>query len=459
MTPVEYIQAGRERFVAELCEFLRFPSVSTEPARAGDVRRCCDWLAGKLRDLGFAVEVVPTAGHPAILAGRCRAPGRRTFLVYGHYDVQPAEPLDLWKSAPFEPTVRDGKVFARGAVDDKGQVTAHVQALEAYLRTVGELPVNVKLIIEGEEEIGSPNLEPLLEARKAQLACDYVVVSDTAMFAPGVPSICEGLRGLVYHDVLVRGPKQDLHSGGFGGIVVNPANALATLIADLKTDDGRITVPGFYDAVRPPAEQRRREWAELERTTPESYWTDYLQVDELRGEPGLGLLERKWARPTLDVCGLWSGYQGAGSKTIIPAYAGAKISMRLVPDQEPEPVADAFEAHARRVLERHFGRAVKVEFHRYWGAHPVLVPTDTPGMKAAVRAIERGFGRKPVFIRSGGTIPVVRSFKDRLGADSLLMGYGSPDDNAHGPNEKFDLGDFHRGMLSNAHFWEEAAAL
>jgi acetylornithine deacetylase/succinyl-diaminopimelate desuccinylase-like protein len=455
--PIGYVNDHKDRAVRQLSDFLRFESVSTEPHTADKVRACCDWLAGQLRDLGMTVRVEPTAGHPAVIAERCKAPGKPTLLVYGHYDVQPAEPLDLWTSNPFEPVIRDGNIVARGAVDDKGQVFTHVKAVEAYMETVGELPVNLKMIIEGEEEIGSPNLEPLLAKHKDRLAADYVVISDTAMFAAGVPSICEGLRGLVYLDVIVRGPKQDLHSGGFGGVVVNPANALAKLLGLLKADNGWITVPGFYDDVRSVDSRRKAEWERL--PISEEQLCKYLNVEELRGEPGYGLLERRWARPTLDVNGLWSGYQGPGSKTIIPAYAGAKVSMRLVPDQDPDKVSDQFERYVRDLARLHFGRAVKVEFQRHTGAHPVQVPTDTPGMRAAVRALEKGFGKAPVYIRSGGTIPVVHSFKKLMGLDCLMMGYGSPDDNAHGPNEKFSLGDFHRGILSNVHLLSQAAAL
>ena len=455
--PISYINDHRDRHVRQLVDFLRFKSVSTEPETAGEVRACCEWLAARLSDLGMTVRIEPTPGHPAILAERCKAPGRKTILIYGHYDVQPAEPLDLWKSDPFEPVVRDGNIVARGAVDDKGQVFGHVKALEAFMETVGELPVNVKMIIEGEEEIGSPHLEDVLVRNRDRLAADYVVISDTAMFAPGVPSICEGLRGLVYLDVIVRGPKQDLHSGGFGGIAANPAMALMKILGELKADNGWITIPGFYEDVVPVSPQRRKDWAGL--TLTEQELCSYLGVEELRGEPGYSLLERRWTRPTLDVNGVWGGYQGPGSKTIIPAFAGAKVSMRLVPDQDPAKIADAFENYVRDIARMRFGRSVKVEFQRHTSAHPVLVPTDTPGMKAAERAITAGFGKAPVFIRGGGSIPVVRTFKDRMGLDCLMMGYGSPDDNAHGPNEKFNLADFHRGILSDAHFLMEAARL
>lgn len=455
---VNWIHENRDPSVRQLVEFLRHPSVSTDPDRAAAMTRCCDWLAERLRQIGLTVRVESAdGGHPAVIAERCRRPGRPTLLIYGHYDVQPPEPLDLWRADPFDPQVRDGNITARGATDDKGQLFTHVKALEAWLAVAGELPVNVRMLIEGEEEIGSPTLPALLVRHRDRLAADVVVISDTAMYAAGTPSICEGLRGLVYLDVVVRGPARDLHSGHYGGQVTGPALALAKLLAALKADNGWITIPGFYDDVKPVPPARRAQWAALAPSEDEV--CRRIGVEELRGEPGYGVLERVWGRPSLDVNGLWGGYAGPGSKTVIPALAGAKLSMRLVPDQDPDRIAAATEAYLRDLARIHFGRSVSLEFRRHTGAHPVLVPTDSPAQAAAAKALEAGFGKPPVFVRSGGTIPVVRTFKDQMGLDSLLMGYGSPDDNAHGPNEKFSLADFHRGTLSNAHLLELAASL
>ena len=379
-------------------------------------------------------------------------PGRPTLLIYGHYDVQPPEPLEPWLSPPFEPTVRDGNIYARGATDDKGQMLTHLKAMEGWLKTVGSLPVNVKILIEGEEEIGGASLEAYVAAHPDRLACDYAVISDTSQFAPGMPAITYGLKGLAYFEIALRGAKTDLHSGTFGGTVANPCNALSVLLASLKGPDGRILIPGFYDAVRPLADWERAEFAKLPFS--EAEFQASVGVTSLEGEVGFTTLERKWARPTCDVNGIYGGYQGPGPKTVLPCKAGAKFSFRLVPDQNPKTISVLFRACVQRVCPPGIVIEKIVDHH---GAPAVLVNVETPGMQAAVRAIEVGFGKAPFFIREGGSIPVVGLLKEHLGVDTLLLGWGQSDDNLHGPNEKFSLADFHRGIKSSAHLFEELA--
>jgi acetylornithine deacetylase/succinyl-diaminopimelate desuccinylase-like protein len=397
-------------------------------------------------------QVLPTGGHPVVYADWLHAPGQPTVLIYGHYDVQPAEPLDLWTSGPFDPTVRGAELFARGAVDDKGQVFMHLKALEAHLKTAGRLPVNIRLLVEGEEEIGSPNLDAFVKERLALLKADVVVISDTAMIGKGAPGITVGLRGLVYFQLDVEGAKRDLHSGGFGGAVENPAFALAQLLAQLKDRNGRITIPDFYDDVRrlPPGE--RRALARL--PFRDRIFQKDLGVPTLFGEKGFTTLERLWARPTLEVNGLYSGFIGDGAKTVLPCRAMAKVSMRLVPNQDPDKIARLFVQHIKRIAPK----TVRVKVTEVSGrGKPWLVPTDHPSLQAVARAIQQGFGKKPVYTRTGGTIPVVGTFDRLLKAPILLMGIGLPDENAHAPNEKLDLDNLHYGMLSAAHLLEELA--
>jgi acetylornithine deacetylase/succinyl-diaminopimelate desuccinylase-like protein len=446
-----YLDARRGAFEDQLKALLRIPSVSAQPDHNADTRRAAEFLRDDLRAIGLDAELIPTEGHPIVFAERRDAPGKPTLLVYGHYDVQPPEPLEPWLSPPFEPTVRDGNLYARGATDDKGQLFTHLKAAEGWLKAAGSLPLNLKFLIEGEEEVGGVHLDPFVAANRERLACDYAVISDTSQFAPGMPAITYGLKGLAYYEVIVHGAKIDLHSGTFGGAVANPCNALATVLASLKGPDGRIRIPGFYDQVRPLEDWERAEFAKLPFS--ESEFQKQLGVTSLEGEAGYTTLERKWARPTCDVNGLYGGYQGPGPKTVLPCKAGAKLSFRLVPDQSPEAIGRLFRAHLKNVCPP----GVTYEVIDHHGAPAVLVSVDTPGVRAAARAIEGGFGKAPVFMREGGSIPVVGLLREQLGVDTLLLGWGQNDDNLHGPNEKFSLADFHRGIKTSAHLFAELA--
>lgn len=443
------IAADREASLEDLKTFLRIPSVSTDPARGGEVRRAARWLAERLSGLGCRVEVRETPGHPIVYGEWTGAPGRPTLLVYGHYDVQPEDPVEEWTSPPFEPAIRDGAIYARGAADDKGQVLIHLKAAEAWLRAEGRLPVNLKFLIEGEEEVGSPNLEPFVMAEAGRLKADAIAISDTAMLAKGVPALCVGLRGIVYCQVDLQGPATDLHSGIFGGSVANPAGVLCRLLAGLTDAQGRVTIPGFYDDVRPITRAEREAFAVL--PFDETAYRESLGVPALDGEAGFTTLERRWARPTFEVNGLQAGFTGTGSKTVLPARAMAKVSMRLVPDQDPEKIVRAFEA----TLRRHCPPSVTLTLTRMHGSKPWLAPTDHPVLQAGARALERGFGRRPVFIREGGSIPIVTTLTDRLGVPILLLGFGLPDENAHAPDERLDLENFSRGIQTVAHLYRE----
>jgi acetylornithine deacetylase/succinyl-diaminopimelate desuccinylase-like protein len=401
--------------------------------------------------MGVKAELIATKRHPIVYGEWLHAPAKPTVLVYGHYDVQPPEPLEPWLSPPFEPTVRDGNLYARGATDDKGQMFTHLKAAEAWLKTAGKLPINVKFLIEGEEEVGGANLETFVRENRDRLKCDYAVISDTSQFAPGIPAITYGLKGLAYFELIVKGALTDLHSGTFGGAVANPCNALAVILAGLKGPDGRIQIDGFYDAVHPLESWERAEFARLPFS--EAEFQAKLGVPSLEGEAGYTTLERRWARPTCDVNGLYGGYQGPGPKTVLPCVAGAKLSFRLVPDQDPATVSRQFRDHVRKACPP----GVTYEIIDHSGAPAVLVNTKTPGVHAATRAIEAGFGTQPVFMREGGSIPVVGLLKTQLGVDTLLLGWGQNDDNLHGPNEKFCLADFHRGIKASAHLLAELA--
>jgi acetylornithine deacetylase/succinyl-diaminopimelate desuccinylase-like protein len=450
---ITYIQEKRDAFVEELKTFCRIPSVSTKSEHKGDMLQAAEWVADSMRVIGLEhVQILPTAGHPVVYADWLHAPGKPTALIYGHYDVQPAEPLDLWITAPFDPTVRNGELYARGAVDDKGQVFMHLKALEAHFKTQGRLPMNVKLLIEGEEEIGSPNLDPFILKHRELLQADVVVISDTAMIAKGAPGITHGLRGMIYFQIDVEGTKSDLHSGSFGGAVVNPAFALAQILSQLKDRHGRITIPGFYEDVRRLPVAERRALARLPFS--EKKFQTEIGAPALFGEKGFSTLERLWARPTLEINGLYSGFIGEGAKTVLPGRAMAKVSMRLVPHQDPAKIARRFTRHVKRISPR----TVRVQVTEISGrGMPWLASTDHPAMQAMGRAIQQGFGKQPVFTRTGGSIPVVATFTRLLKAPSLLMGIGLPDENAHAPNEKLDLDNLHHGMLSAAHLWLELA--
>lgn len=446
-----YLALNKRGFENRLKELLRIPSVSAQPDHDADTRRAALFVRDDLRASGIAAELVETKRHPIVYGEKLDSPGRPTILIYGHYDVQPAEPLEPWLSPPFEPTERDGNLYARGATDDKGQMFTHLKALEAWLKTTGGLPINVKVLIEGEEEIGGENLDEFVSRNSEKLTCDYVVISDTSQFAPGTPAITYGLKGLAYYEMIVSGARSDLHSGMYGGAVANPCNALAVILASLKASDGRISIDGFYDAVVPLADWERAQFAQLP-FSEEEYRTS-LGVTELVGEAGYTTIERKWARPTCDVNGLYGGYQGPGPKTVLPCKAGAKLSFRLVPDQDPSTIRELFRNHVKKVCPP----GVTYEIIDHSGASAVLVSVDSPGVRAASRAIEAGFGKPPVFIREGGSIPVVGLFKTKLGVDTLLLGWGQNDDNLHGPNEKFSLADFHRGIRANVHLLAELA--
>jgi acetylornithine deacetylase/succinyl-diaminopimelate desuccinylase-like protein len=455
---LRFIDDHRARFVAELSAWVKIPAISCLPAHREDLQKNAEHLAAELRRLkADRVEIWPTGsgkGHPAVFASFMHAPGKPTLLVYGHHDVQPVDPLPEWISPPFEPAIRDGRMWGRGVVDDKGQVWIHVKAIESFLETVQKLPINLKLIVEGEEEIGSDNLDALMREKAMDLEADYVCVSDTAMFGRGIPSLCVGLRGLAGVEVHVEGPKQDLHSGSFGGGVRNPVNALAKMIAALHDDDGRVTVPGFYDKVRTLTEVERKEIHGL--PFDEAEWLASTGCPATFGEKGFSTLERIWARPTLDCNGIAGGFQGEGSKTIIPARAMAKLTCRLVPDQEPEEIARLLMAHLEKVAPP----GVRVRFvNGHGGGQPYLAPTDHPVFEVAKRAFAKAFGRPTVFIREGGSIPFVRTIADATGKPCLLMGFGQPDENAHAPNEWIDLENFHLGIKSAAHLYDELSRM
>ena len=446
-----YLKEHEAQHVEELFALVRYPSVSADPEHKGDMLACAEHIRAWLEKTGFAAKILPTPGPPAVYAEWLGAPGAPTVLSYGHYDVQPADPLELWDSPPFEPEVRDGKVFARGACDDKGQFMTHLLAAAAHLAAHGRLPVNLKVILEGEEEIGSPHTPALFQEQKELLAADVAVVSDTSQLAPGEPSICYGLRGLVYFQLDMTGPDHDLHSGEYGGTVANPAHVLAGIIARLIDDSGRITVPGFYDAVRAmePWEKELMRGLGVSDETARK-WTG---APALFGEAGFSALERTWFRPSLDCNGMVSGYTGIGAKTVLPAKASAKISMRLVPDQNPEAIARAFTEYVQSLAPA----TVELKVECLSAAPPVLMAADGPWMSAARRVLAEEFGKDPVLTRMGGSIPIVTDIGSTLGLDVLMLGWGLPDDRAHSPNEKFDLSQFHAGTRAMARLYAQLA--
>jgi acetylornithine deacetylase/succinyl-diaminopimelate desuccinylase-like protein len=445
-----YLTEHAARIEAELFEFLRIPSVSARSEHDADTMRAAEWTAASLRTAGLEATVHRTPGHPVVVGSWRKAPpGAPTVLVYGHYDVQPAEPLDLWTSPPFEPTVRDGKVFARGSVDDKGQLFLHIKSLEAHLAARGKLPVNVIVVAEGEEEVGSANLAPFIEANAKELACDSVVISDSAMFAPGLPSILSSLRGLAYFQVDVVGPAQDLHSGSYGGAVVNPAMALARILATLHDDHGRIAIPGFYDKVREWPARVREQMKALPFN--EEHFRAETGAVALGGEAGYSVLERLWTRPTCEVNGLLSGYTGEGAKTVLPSKAMAKVSCRLVPDQDPAEIEAAMQAHVDSVAPK----GVKVTVTHLHGGRPWRADLEGPLFDAARRALSAAFGREPVITGEGGSIPVVGDFGRILGTPVLLVGFGLPGENAHAPDEWMSMENFTTGMRAIATLWDE----
>ena len=434
--------------------FLSFPSVSAQPAQKGHLAACARWLVGHLRQIGLHATLHPTKGHPIIIARTPQTKGKRrpVVLIYGHYDVQPPEPLDLWKTPPFKPTVRNGQVYARGSMDNKGQIFSHIKAVESFLRSRREMPCDVTFLIEGEEEVGSTNLASFVRAHRRELKADVCVISDSAMYGPNAPAISYGLRGVVCLEVRVYGPSHDLHSGMFGGTVTNPAMALHQTIGGILGRDGRIQLPGFYDDVLPLTRWERQHLARL--PFRESDYQKLVGVPALAGERGFTVNERRWARPSFDVNGIFGGYQGDGSKTVIPCWAGAKISFRLVPNQKPDRVIRQLREYLRRACPQSI--RWKLILHEL-GAEPYLISPRGSQMQAAARAIEKGFGRKPYFIREGGSIPIVTTIRKRLGLDTILIGFGLSDDGAHSPNEHFGLDRLKKGILTSRQLLIELA--
>ncbi|MEM7414250.1 MAG: dipeptidase [Gemmatimonadota bacterium] len=449
---LRFVDDNLTRFRSELYDFLRIPSISAKSEHNGDTRAAAEWFAARLEEAGLSAEIAETPGHP-IVVGEVRAagPDAPTVLIYGHYDVQPPEPLDLWTSPPFEPTERDGRIYARGSADDKGQLYMHVKALEAFHATNTPLPINVVVIAEGEEEVGSPNLVPFVEAQAERLGCEVVLISDTGMYAEGVPSVGFSLRGLAYFELHVHGANSDLHSGEYGGAVANPGNALSKIIASLHDDDGRIAIPGFYDDVV--------EWDAATRETigslPHSD-TDFaggLDVPELAGETGYGTLERLWIRPTCDVCGILCGYTGEGAKTVLPNHAMAKVSFRLVPDQNPDRVRELFEAHLERVAPA----GVTVELVELHGGRPWRASVDGPAFEAASEALHEAFGATPVPMGGGGSIPIVVEFEEKLDATALLVGFSLPGCNLHAPDEWLPIENYEKGIGALVRLYQKLA--
>ncbi|HEY3915960.1 MAG TPA: dipeptidase [Verrucomicrobiae bacterium] len=449
---LDYIEKNQSRFVDELCQYLLFPSVSAQPNHGADMKACAEWLMRHCQKIGLVAEICPTAGHPVVIARTART-GKPHYLVYGHYDVQPPEPFELWKTPPFEPRVEGHSIFARGACDNKGQNLAHFKAVEAYLKTNTELPCDLTFVIEGEEEVGSRNLEAFLKSHRKELACEAVVISDTGMPDPKLPALTYALRGIIACEITLHGPSRDLHSGIFGGTVDNPAIALCQMLAQLRDKNGRVNIPGFYKDVAKLSPYERRQAARIPLTAEQ--YRKFLGVPKLFGERGYTFIEQRSARPTVEINGLTSGYQGEGSKTIVPSSASAKLTFRLVPNQDP--------AHIRRAiltqLQKLCPPTVRMEVKAGHGAEPYLVSPTSPMAQAALRALKEAFGCEPIVMREGGSIPIVSQFKKVLKADSLLLGLALPDDNPHSPNEKFSLDCFENGIRMGALLWQELAKL
>lgn len=454
MNFLDYIESRRELNLSELKDFLRIPSVSTKSEHKPDINRAAQWVADRLRGAGFSkVDIIPTKMHPLVVAESLEAPGKPTILFYGHYDVQPVEPLELWTSPPFDPTVRGGNLYGRGTADDKGQVHIHLKALEALQKSEGKLPLNVKVIIEGEEEVGSVNLWDFVSQNKNRLKADALVVSDTSMLARGVPSITYGLRGLNYYQVEITGPSQDLHSGVFGGAVPNPITILAEMIAKLHDKNFHVTVPGFYDDVATLSAKERKALNSL--PWKESEFRRTVGAPGLSGEKGFTNVERLWCRPTLELNGIWGGYTGEGSKTVIPSKAFAKISTRLVPDQNPAKIAKQVERHIRRLLPK----TVHCKFEVLSMGKPWVASYTHPIFQKAIHALEEGFGKRAAFIREGGSIPFVTQMHDTFKVPCVLLGFGLPDENAHAPDEHISLENYFGGIKSVASFYSALASL
>jgi len=447
---MNYYQQHHDSYLEGLKTFLRIPSISTLSEHKPDIRRAADFVRGELEKAGLQkVELIEGAGNPLVYAEWLGAPGKPTILFYGHYDVQPPDPLDEWKSPPFEPDIRNNNIYARGSADDKGQTYILIKAVEGLLKQHGRLPINVKFLIEGEEEVGGEHIEEYVAGKPARLKADAAVICDTEMFAPELPTICVGLRGMVYGELLVEGANHDLHSGIYGGAAPNPLQAIAEILTALKDRDGHIQIPGFYDRVVPPSAKERAAWARLPFDESD-YKAHEVGVKELVGEPGIPLFERLWARPTLEVHGIRGGFIGEGAKTVIPARAVAKISMRLVSDQNPDEAA----AQLKKAVAAACPKGVTAEYKVIHTAPPSLVNPDNRFIQAAAEAMKQVFGKETVYIRSGGSIPIVAAFEKYLGIPSVMMGFGLPDDNLHAPNEKLSLPNFFRGIEAVARYIE-----
>jgi acetylornithine deacetylase/succinyl-diaminopimelate desuccinylase-like protein len=448
---IEFARKNHPRFLEELKAVLRIPSISTSPEHQGDCRLAAETLAAELKRIGMEnVRLIETTGHPLVYADWLHASGKPTALLYGHYDVQPPDPLDEWLSPPFEPTIRDGNIYARGAVDDKGQVVAQVKALESLLAATGKLPLNVRVILEGEEEVGGEGIASFVASKPAELKADFALISDTELFAPDLPTLCVGLRGMIYTELEVRSSRTDLHSGMYGGAAPNAFVTLAQMIAKLKDENGYILIPGFYDDIIPPSPEELAAWSSLP-FDEEHYRISEVGSKKLVGEAGYSVLERTWARPTLDVHGMPGGFTGAGAKTVIPARATAKVSMRLVPGMTPAKTFALYKSYVENIAPD----GVEVEIRLIHSGDPCLISVNNPYIQAATRALHEVWGKDTVFIRSGGSVPIVGDFDHHLGLPSVMMGFGLPDDNLHAPNEKFHLKNFELGIASLIRFMEE----
>jgi len=449
---LNYLRENEARFISNLCEYVRFPSVSAQAQHKPDLIKCAEWIRKHCESIGLTATAYETPGNRIVVAQTPRTKkGKRHFVVYGHYDVQPAEPFELWRSKPFEPRIEGRSLFGRGASDNKGQHLAHLNAVEAYLKTGTELPCDLTFLIEGEEEVGSKNLANFIKSKRSLLRCDEVVISDTGIPALTQPALTYALRGIIAFEIKVLGPSRDLHSGLYGGSVENPAMALAQMLAKLRDKNGHVTIPGFYDGVAPLSAFERKQMKRL--AFDEGKYKKFLGVTELFGERGFTALERRTSRPTLEINGLTSGYQGEGSKTIIPSWASAKITCRLVPNQDPENMRRYVTAHLKKICSP----AVRLEVTSGHAGEPYIVSPQGPKAQAALNALRKAFGHEPVLIREGGSIPIVTDFKKILGAETLLLGLSLPDDNPHSPNEKFSLDCYSKGMQMGAYLWQELA--
>lgn len=447
---ISYIKSNYNNYVEELKDYIRIPSISTLESHKNEMVKCAEHVRMKLSEAGMTrTEIFDTKGHPIVYGEWLGAPNRPTVLIYGHYDVQPVDPLDLWTNPPFEPVVKDGKIYARGANDDKGQQFVHIKSVEAFFKTTGTLPLNVKFLIEGEEEIGSNNLPAFIDSNKELLKCDTILISDTSMYAPGIPTITYGLRGLLYMEVEVTGANKDLHSGSFGGAVANPINELARIIAQLQDKNGKATIPNFYKDVLKITKEEKENFKRLNLS--DKKFAKELDVKELQGEKGYSTLERLWVRPTLDCNGIVGGFTEKGAKTVLPSKATAKISMRLVPNQDPKKIASDFKKHILKLAPK----SVKVDVRTLHFGYPVVAPLESKAVKAAAKAVAKAFGKKTVFTREGGSIPVVVDLMKKLKAPAVLMGLGLDTDCIHSPNEHFRLENFEKGILSSAYFLDE----